>query len=142
MIFNFATFYCNTHPVITDLQKFRLSDQEYRQFEAWLNEQHFVYTTDLEKQAANLVTTAKHERYYNELQNNLDILQSKIQQNHSLYLERFRSEIQIILEEEIAFHYALNKGKSEVSLTRDKEIAEAKKVLHDTGVYQKLLTPH
>ena len=47
-----------------------------------------------------------------------------------------------ILEEEIAFHFGLNKGKSEVSLTRDKEIAEAKRILSDTGAYQKLLIPH
>lgn len=142
MIFNFATLYCNTHPAVSDLQKFRLTDQDYHQFEAWLKEQHFVYTTDLEKQAANLVTTAKNERYYSELQNNLDILQSKIEQNHSLYTERFRDEIQHILEEEIGFHYTLNRGKSETSLTRDKEIAEAKTILHDPTAYKKLLMPH
>ena len=142
MIFSFATLYSNTHPAATDFQNFQLTDQEYHQFEAWLKEQHFVYTTDLEKQAANLVTTAKNERYYTELQNSLDILQSKIEQNHSLYLGRFRTEIQHILEEEIAFHYGLNKGKSEATLSRDKEIAEAKKILHDAGAYQKLLLPH
>ena len=88
------------------------------------------------------MTAAKNERYYDELQNSLTALQAKIEQNHSAYLERFRTEIQQILDEEIAFHYGLNKGKSEVSLTRDKEIVEAKRILSDAGTYQKLLMPH
>lgn len=142
MIFNFATLYCNTHSVVTDFQKFQLSDQDYHQFETWLKEQRFVYTTELEKQAEKLVTTAKNERYYNELESNLNILQSNIEQNHTQYLLRFRNEIQHILEEEIAFHYALNKGKSEASFSRDKEIKEAKIILHDTQAYHKLLLPH
>lgn len=142
LVFDFATQYCNEHPPIKNFQDFHLSDQDYLQFESWLKEKHFTYSTDLEKDVENLVTTAKQDRYYNELQNSLSTLQAKIEQNHSGYLTRFRDEIQQILEDEIAFHAGLNKGKSEVSLSRDKEIAEAKKILNDAAVYQKLLGPH
>ncbi len=142
LIFDFATKYCNEHPPITNFQGFHLSDMDYQQFENWIKQQHFTYSTDLERHTKNLVTAAKNERYYDELQNSLTALQAKIEQNHSAYLERFRTEIQQILDEEIAFHYGLNKGKSEVSLTRDKEIVEAKRILSDAGTYQKLLMPH
>ena len=142
LIFDFATKYCSEHPTVTNFQDFHLSAIDYQQFETWVKQQHFTYSTDLEKHTKNLVIAAKNERYYDELQNSLTALQAKIEQNHSAYLERFRTEIQQILEEEIAFHFGLNKGKSEVSLTRDKEIAEAKRILSDTGAYQKLLIPH
>ncbi len=142
LVFDFATKYCNEHPMVTNFQEFHLTDTDYLQFEAWLKGQHFVYTTDLEKQAESLITAAKNERYYNDLQASLSTLQSKIEQNHSGYLTHFRPEIQQILEEEIAFHYALNKGKTEVTLNRDKEIEEAKRILTDSDAYQKILRPH
>ena len=141
-IFDFATQYCNEHSVVTSFQNFHLTDQDYLQFETWLKSKHFFYTTDLEKQAENLIAAAKNERYYSDLQASLNTLQTKIEQNHSGYLIHFRTEIQQILEEEIAFHYGLNKGKTEVTLARDKELAEAKKILNDAAALQKLLMPH
>ena len=142
LMFDFATRYCNEHTPISSLKNFHLTDTDYQQFEGWLKTKHFTYSTDLEKQAESLVAAAKNERYYDELQTNLMTLQAKIEQNHSSYLTRFRKEIQQILEDEIAFHYQLNKGKAEVSLARDKEIIEAKKILNDAASYQKLLMPH
>lgn len=142
LVFDFATKYCNQHAAPTSYQDFHLTDQDYEHFEAWVKQHSFKYTTDLEKQAENLVAAAKNERYYAELQNNLISLQAKIAQNHSTFLTRFRTEIQQILEEEIAFHFGLNQGKSEISLMRDKEIAEAKKILSDSEAYKKLLMPH
>lgn len=142
LIFDFSTRYCNQHPAPANLQDFHLSDQDYSQFETWVKQQPFTYTTDLEKQAENLIASAKDERYYPELQNSLTTLQSKIAQNHSTFMTRFRPEIQHYLEEEIAFHYGLNKGKAEISLGRDKEILEAKRILGDSEAYKKLLMPH
>ena len=142
LIFDFATKYCNGHPPLSSFKNFQLTDNDYQQFESWLKTKQFMYSTDLEKQAESLVAAAKNERYYDELQPNLTTLQNKIEQNHLSYLTRFRKEIQEILEDEIAFHYQLNKGKSEVSLARDKEIAQAKRILNDAASYQKLLMPH
>ncbi len=142
LIFDFATKYCNEHPPLSSFKNFQLTDNDYQQFESWLKTKQFTYSTDLEKQAESLVAAAKNERYYDELQTNLTALQNKIEQNHLSYLTRFRKEIQEILEDEIAFHYQLNKGKSEVSLARDKEIAQAKRILNDAASYQKLLMPH
>ena len=142
LVFDFATKYCNQHTAPSTLQNFRLTDPDYSQFEAWIKGQPFTYNTDLEKQAENLIAAAKNEKYYADLQSSLTTLQTKIEQNHSAYLTRFRVEIQQYLEEEIAFHYALNKGKCEISFSRDKEITEAKRILNDSEAYKKLLMPH
>jgi hypothetical protein len=45
------------------------------------------------------------------------------------------------LEEQIAFHYGLSQGQAEVSIARDPEVQEAKKVLNDPAVYKKILSP-
>jgi hypothetical protein len=57
-------------------------------------------------------------------------------------MERFRDEVQKILELEIAFHYGLDKGRMEAAMDGDKELAEARKILRDPQSYQKYLTPH
>jgi carboxyl-terminal processing protease len=141
LVFDFATKYSNEHSQPSELRTFHINDTDYQQFESWLKQQHFAYSTDLEKQAENLIAAARNERYYDELQSSLTTLQTKIGQNHAGYLIKFRNEIQQILEDEIAFHYALNKGKTEVALNRDKEIAEARKIFNDPVAYQKLLMP-
>jgi hypothetical protein len=45
------------------------------------------------------------------------------------------------VEEEIAFHYDMEQGRAMVSLPRDPDIVEAKKVLGDSAAYRKIFHP-
>jgi carboxyl-terminal processing protease len=103
--------------------------------------QKFSYTTELEKKANELVASAKTERYYEDLKPSLAELQSKIDDYHTADLTRLRVEISSLLEEEIGFHYQLGIGQVEVSLSRDNEIQEAKKILSDIAEYKRILSP-
>jgi carboxyl-terminal processing protease len=103
--------------------------------------QKFSYTTELEKKANDLVASAKEERYYEDLKPSLAELKNKINDYHTADLTRLRTEISALLEEEIAFHYQLGIGQVEVSLSRDLEIQEAKKILADIVSYKKILSP-
>ncbi|MDZ4716216.1 MAG: S41 family peptidase [Cytophagales bacterium] len=142
LIFDYATRYCDNHTSPTDFRKFQLSDSEYKEFEGWLSDKKFEYTTALEKQVDDLMVEAKLARNYDDLQENLQTVKSKITLNHSGYLRRFRDEIQPILEAEIGFHTQLNKGRTEASMHHDPELLEAGKILGDGAAYQKLLMPH
>jgi carboxyl-terminal processing protease len=88
-----------------------------------------------------LVASAKTERYYEDLKPSLAELQSKIDDYHTADLTRLRVEISSLLEEEIGFHYQLGIGQVEVSLSRDNEIQEAKKILGDIAEYKRILSP-
>ena len=68
-------------------------------------------------------------------------LKAKIESNKDSDLLRFKPEISSLLEEQIAFHYSLTEGQAEVSLSRDIEILEAKKVLLDQAAYKQILSP-
>jgi hypothetical protein len=96
----------------------------------------------LEKKAQELVVSAKSERYYEDLKQSLTELQSKVSQYRNTDLIRLKSEIAPLLEEEIGFHYQLSEGQALVSLNRDKEVQEAKKILADQAAYKKLLLPN
>jgi carboxyl-terminal processing protease len=96
----------------------------------------------LEKQTENLISTARNERSYNDLQVQLNALKSKIEQNRATDFVRFKDEIVRVLEHQIAFHYRLEAGRAEVSLGSDPEIGEANKVLSDADAYKKILSSH
>jgi carboxyl-terminal processing protease len=123
------------------LKKFKLSEKEYQEFLAWTKEQKFYYTTPLERSTKDLIEAAKTERFYPEVEAELNRLKIKIESNKDSDLIRFKPEISQLLEEQIAFHYSLIEGQAEVSMTHDAEIMEAKKVLLDQASYKNILSP-
>jgi carboxyl-terminal processing protease len=142
-IFEFASKYCGEHPTPPNsLIDFKLTDEEYRNFTEWMKEQKFNYSSELEKRANELLTSAKEEKYFDDMKTTLIELQNKVNQYRGTSLIRFKSELAPILEEQIGFHYKLSEGQIEVSLHRDREIIEAKKILADHAGYKKLLTPN
>jgi carboxyl-terminal processing protease len=142
LIFDYASKYCGEHDAPANLRTFRLSDSEYQQFLAWVKEQKFSFESETDKKADDLIASAKRERYYDELQSSLKELKVKMDQNKNVALQKFKPEVSKILEEEIAFHYQLAKGQAEVSMDRDPEILEAKRILANSGEYKKLLSPN
>lgn len=141
LIFEFASKYCGENPSPADLMSFRISEKEYERFVNWLKTQKFTYTTELEENTDELIKEAKNERLYPDLEIYLDGLKSKIEANKSSDYVRFKSEIREILEEQIAFHYNLAEGQAQVSISSDKDIAEAREVLSDSAVYHKIFLP-
>lgn len=141
LIFEYASRYTAENARPNDLTGFKISDREYDAFVTWLKSQRFSYTTTLEKTTRQLIETAKKERLYPDLEIYLDGLQNKIEANKSSDYMRFKNEIRGILEEEIAFHYDLEQGRAKVSLPRDPDIAESKKVLSDPAAYNKIFHP-
>jgi len=142
LIFEYANRYCFRHPELKSFVNFSLSDAEYLEFESWLKERKFTYSTDLETQATQLMETARDTRQFKELQQSLESIQGKISSNHAGYMMRFRDEIQPLLEEEIGFHAALHRGRVEAYLNHDKELLEAKRLISDPAAFDKLLQPH
>jgi carboxyl-terminal processing protease len=141
LIFEYASKYCSENQLQSDLGSFKLSDKEYQNFVNWTKEQKFQYTTNLEKSTKELLEAARKERFYSELEGELNSLKSKVETNKANDLFRFKTEIAGLLQEQIAFHYELEKGLAEVSLSQDREIQEAKKVLNDSAIYKKILSP-
>ncbi len=142
LLFEYATKYCSEKQLPSSLKNFRLTDAEYMEFVSWVKGMNFTYTSDLERQADDLIASAKNEKYYDELQASLRDLKNKIKASRENDLIRYKPEISRFLEEEIAYHYSLHQGQIEVSMDRDDELTEAIKVLSDGERYKKILLPH
>jgi carboxyl-terminal processing protease len=139
LIFEYASKFCAENPAKPDLKNFRLSDAEYNKFVAWVGENSFSYTTPLEKSTDEMIESAKKDSYYAQLKDELTNLRNKIATNKSSDLFRFKDQITLYLEDQIAFHYGLSEGQAEVSLNRHPEIIEAKKALTSGDAYKKIL---
>jgi len=141
LIFEYASKYCGEHPEKPDLRTFRLSDAEYAKFTEWMKRQKFTYQTGVETTARELTQAAKQERYFSELESDLNELQKRIETNKGTELSKSKKEITEVLEQQIAFHYALAEGEAEVSLPRDKTVGEAIRILGDANRYKAILAP-
>lgn len=140
LIFEFASEYCGKHPIIPNLSTFKLSDTDYSYFLDWVKSKNFSYKTSLEEGSAQLIEAARQERYYNDLEGSLTELKKKIETNKAADWIRFKKEIIEIIEQQIAFHYALSEGEAKVSLPRDKTVTDAIMVLNNQNQYQNILS--
>jgi carboxyl-terminal processing protease len=142
LIFEYASKYCGEQPSVPDLNTFKFTDSDYNKFLEWLKTKKFTYTNSLEESANEMITAAKQERYYGELEGQLADLKKKIEANKVSDLIRSKSEIIEILVQQIAFHYALSDGQAAASLPNDHTVKEAAKILNDNAKYKSILSPH
>jgi carboxyl-terminal processing protease len=140
LIFEYASKYCNEHTQ-PQLSTFKLSDQEFSEFNEWVKSQKFQYTTALERTTGDLIEAARKERFYPELEYELSSLRNKVESNKAADVLRHKEELKQLLEEQIAFHYQLSEGEAQISIARDPEVQEAKRVLNDQGTFAKILSP-
>jgi len=140
LIFDYANAYFNKHPSIPQPKAFTLPNAEYEMFKAWLKDKDYDYETKVERMLDDLITTAKKEKYYQDIQKQIDALGRRITHNKERDLEKFREEIIEVLEAEIAKRYYLHKGYVESSFDDDPDINKAVEVLQSADQYQKILT--
>jgi carboxyl-terminal processing protease len=141
LVFDYASKYCGENKLaLSSMKTFRLNDTEYENFLNWIKTQKFSFAPELEHKMETLISSAKAEKYYDQLQAPLAELKNKIVQSRSNDLVRFKSEIARVIEEEIAFHYLLSQGQVDVSIDRDVEIVAARKLLNDQTKYHQLLS--
>ncbi|WP_162428480.1 S41 family peptidase [Pontibacter pudoricolor] len=138
-LFEFANKYKAEHPTIGPAKDFQLSDADYQKFVAFLADKDVSYTTKVEQELVELTDKSKEGKHYDDIKSELDAIRKKVSHNKSNDLQRFRPEIQEMLEAEIASRYYLQKGYIEASFDDDQDIIMAKNVLNDPQKYASYL---
>jgi carboxyl-terminal processing protease len=139
ILFDYAIKYHFEHPTIKSAKDFELTNAEYQDFVKWAVAQDFDYTTQAEKDMNILEASAKKERYYDNVSEQLKALRAKLSHNKEFDLNKFKDEIKTALEQEIIVHYYLQKGTREQSFAKDPEIQSALKLFTDMPRYQAIL---
>jgi len=139
LIFYYATQYYYSNTDIGDPRKFSISDQEYDKFVKWLEDKDYDYSTKVEQTVNALIETAKIEKYYDEIKDQIYALKAATLHNKESDLSTFKSEIKALLEQEIASRYYLHKGALESTFDTDQDITAAVSVLNDIERYKKII---
>jgi carboxyl-terminal processing protease len=139
MFFDFATRYRNTHEEIASPETFSLSDEDYDLFKVFLKEKGFEFQTASEQAFAELMRTAKREKYYALAEEEFASLEKKLMHNNLKDLETFKKEVKQILQEEIANHYYLRAGRIQAQIQEDIQLDKAMEVLKTPGMLKEVL---
>lgn len=140
VMFDYVVDYVAKHPAIAPAKDFHLTDADYEDFKQRVVKAGFTYDQLSRKQFEELEKTAKFEGYYDDAQTEFEALKKKLD-HHDIErdLDRHRSEIQQLLEQDIVSAYYYQGGIIQVGLRTDKTIAEAERILNTEGEYQRIL---
>lgn len=140
LIFNYATEYYYSHPEIADAKDFTLTDEEYEHFREWLADKEYSYTTQVEQDIETLIASAKEEKYYEDISQQILDLKRETLHNKDQDLVTFAPEIRKLLEREIAGRYYSQSGMIESTFNSDESMLAAIDVLNDSARYRSILS--
>jgi carboxyl-terminal processing protease len=140
LLFDYATQYRMKHDAIAAPKEFRLTDAEYTDFTAFLNDKEYDYTTKTEEKLKDFKETAEKEEYWDAIKDEYDQVRSQMMHDKQKDLLKFKDQIKGMLEEEIASRYYYQNGRLESGLKDDKEVLKAIEVLNNQVEYSGALT--
>jgi carboxyl-terminal processing protease len=141
IIFDYATKYAKAHESIADPKTFKLTESDYADFKKYVLEQEFTYSTASEEMLKKMKTTAEEEGYYSDASDEYAKLMAKVVPSKERDLEKFKSEIIELLENEIVSRYYYQKGRVINSFHYDDFVEKAIEILNNPSEYSKVLKP-
>ncbi len=140
LIFDFATQYSLKHSSIPEITKFSITDDIYNQFTDFLKDKNFDYESLSEENLKTLTETAKEEKYFDLVKNEIETLKTKLAHDKNKDLQVFKEEIKQFLFEEIVSRYYFQKGRMQALLNNDPVMKQAISILKDKEKYKKTLS--
>lgn len=128
LVFNFATKFSNENKSIAEPEEFKVTDEIYNQFSAFIKENKFEYESQSKDEFEALVESAKREKYFGMAKAEFKALKAKLEPNLDKDLVLFKDEISELLEDEIVSRYYYQKGAIRAAINNDKGI---KKAIHE-----------
>jgi carboxyl-terminal processing protease len=139
LIFDYATVYKATNSTLHDGVKFRVSEKEYQDFIAWLQNKDYDYITESEALLEEFKATAEEEDYFGALSKEYEDLLAKIKHDKKNDLQKQSNEIKRLLENELVTRYYYREGAIENSFAYDIEMKKAIELLSNPVLYKAAL---
>ncbi|OHX67583.1 peptidase S41 [Flammeovirga pacifica] len=140
LIFDYATKFHHENEKIVAARDFKLSDEQFNDFVEWIKDKDYGYQTKVEVTMEELEKSAKEDKYYDDIIDEIENLKKKVYHNKESDVIKFKDEIKDVLEAEICKRYYLEAGEIESTFTADLDVIEAVEVLNDDARYQKILS--
>jgi carboxyl-terminal processing protease len=138
-IFDYATRFEKEHKEIAPVTQFKISDQMYDDFLAFLKLKGFEFTSPVESELKKLRKVAESEGCWDEIKGVYENMLATLIAHKEKDLAENKEEIKELLQLEIVSRYYYQKGRIEASLTFDPDLDRALKVLNDSQTYTGIL---
>ena len=139
VIFDYATNYRLKKESIGEAKNFALSASEFEDFKKFVSEKDIDYSTNTEKELEELKKRAEEEKYFDAIKVSYEAMKQSLKHDKQADIEKNKTEITRLLEEEIIKRYFFQKGRMEASFSRDEDIKSALNILTKENEYQKIL---
>jgi len=139
-IFDFASQYYLQHSSIPDAASFKLTDEDYNAFVAYVKTKDYSYETETDKKLEALKTVSDEEKYFEALKPSYEAIKRKLAHDKEQDLIIHKQELVTILENEIAGRYYYAYGKVKKSYQNDAEVAKAIELLNNPEQYNSILS--
>ncbi|GAL65390.1 S41 family peptidase [Jejuia pallidilutea] len=138
LIFDFATDYYYKNPSL-DIDNFKLTDTDFKDFKTFLENNNFTFTTDTEKALYKAYETSIKENLNNDIKADYDALISGLRNSKKQAIDAHKDFILKSLTEEIVKRYAYREGLYEYYKANDAHIKKSTQILGNTMTYMDYL---
>ncbi|MCH7403056.1 S41 family peptidase [Belliella kenyensis] len=140
LIFDFGNQYFLKNKEIPSPREFKVSDETYNDFVAWLEGKEYDYTTYVEKSIEDLEKYAEKEKYFDEIKDQIQSLKKKVTHSKEQDLQTFKSEIKEAIKDELISRYYYQEGVIEASLSEDLAVKQSLDILSNSNKINTLLS--
>jgi len=137
MPFQFSVRYATKHP---ELQRgFEVTDEMLAEFEGFLKENNFDYTSDAESALKEIEETAQEAEYFASISSSVDEIRSVILQKKEKDFDRNKDFLREELQQEISAKLWGTKAELEAGFDQDATVQKALELLSDSVKYESYL---
>ncbi|MCD6366113.1 MAG: S41 family peptidase [Bacteroidales bacterium] len=139
-VFDFSTYFSGQMDSIPEPNQFNLPDSSFKSFSRFLDKMDFSYQSETEQLLNDLEKTAKKEKYFDAIRDEMSQLHKELEDDRQKDLDKNKTDIKELLEEEICSRFYYQKGRIQSFLNHDGEIKKAVELLKDTTQYKFILS--
>lgn len=139
-LFDYCNDYRNSHDTLAAPDRFRLTDEEYGRFKAFVEQSDFTYDRETKSLLARLKKAARLEGTADSAQAEFQALEAKLSPNLSADLDRHKNEITRIVSTELIRRYYYAAGVAQYYMQDDKVVARAVELLNQPDEMRRLLS--
>lgn len=140
LIFEFVNQYVSGIDSISGPKEFELGEEGYNGFISFVETRpDFEYSTSIEKKLIEIKEILKKDSVYSDVQEAFSNLEKMVKTDLLNDLERYKTEIAPLIENEIVARFYFQKGKTVHSFSFSDVIKESRRILKTPSEYAKIL---
>ena len=139
LVFDFATEYCQKHPTVAPAEEFKLTEEDFADFKAFVKQADFKYDQQTERMLKDLKRMAEFEGYLKGADAEFTALEQKLRHNLDYDLDHAADQIKMLISTELMKRYYFQRGSIIEQLKGDKDLEAAVAVLTDAERLKSIL---